>query len=266
MEQLTNPRELLKAAEKSRQANFLPPTRKPEQRLNDPDASWGRLSQVTLEEGTLAHNGLSGSSYETALPAIDQLRTRLMLHAGDKNIRKVGISSPMRGSGKTTIVGNLALSLSRRFDIRSLVFDFDLSKPDLIRKFGLEDKGPKFSALEYARRNFDTNCMRIGENVGLSVHSTPYEGTAELLASRKTRQFIETISADFEPDIMLFDMPPLLENDEGMAFLDVLDAVLIVARADDTTVAQIDLAERMVAERTQSLGVILNDCRFPNQP
>ncbi len=266
MEQLTNPRELLKAAEKTRQANFLPPTRKPEQHINDPDAAWGRLSQVTLDETTLAKNGLSGLSYETALQPIDQLRTRLMLHAADKQIRRIGLTSPTRQCGKTMVAGNLTLSLTRRFDIRSLVFDFDLSKPDLIRSFGLEDRGPKFSALEYSRRNFDTNCMRIGENVGLSVHSTPYEGTAEMLASRKTRQFIDTLQTDFDPDIMLFDMPPLLENDEGMALLDALDAVLIVVRADHTTVAQTDLAERMVAERTQSLGVVLNNCRFPDQP
>ncbi|MEM9433413.1 MAG: hypothetical protein AAGA12_05775 [Pseudomonadota bacterium] len=266
MEQLKNPRELLDAAERKRQTNQLAPTlsqAEPDARQDTPDNAWDRLSEITLDPLTIARNGLSGLSADEAQEPIDQLRTRLVLQMRDKGYRRIGLTSPTRGAGRTTVVGNLALSLSRRKDLRSLVFDFDLANPDLITRFGLEKVGPKFSALEYSRRNFATNCLRLGYNVGLSLHSNPADGSSELLASRKTRNLIDDITTDFDPDIMLFDMPPVLEGDAGLAMLDMLDAVLVVVRADQGTIRQADLAERLVSERCNCLGVILNECRFP---
>ncbi|MEL6210616.1 MAG: chromosome partitioning protein, partial [Pseudomonadota bacterium] len=64
------------------------------------------------------------------------------------------------------------------------------------------------------------------------------------------------------PTVMLFDLPPLLVNDDAMAFLGHVDCALIVAAAEKTTVKEIDRCERDVASQTFVLGVILNRCRY----
>jgi Mrp family chromosome partitioning ATPase len=60
---------------------------------------------------------------------------------------------------------------------------------------------------------------------------------------------------------MIFDLPPVLVSDDTRAFLKDVDCALIVARAGATSAAQIDTCEREVAEQTNVLGVVLNQCR-----
>ena len=44
-----------------------------------------------------------------------------------------------------------------------------------------------------------------------------------------------------------------------------VDCALILAEADRTTTAQIDLAERQVSELTNVMGVVLNKCRYATE-
>ena len=61
---------------------------------------------------------------------------------------------------------------------------------------------------------------------------------------------------------MLFDLPPILVSDETRAFMKLMDAVIIVAGAESSTVSQIDEVEREVAQYTNVAGIVLNKCRF----
>jgi protein-tyrosine kinase len=63
---------------------------------------------------------------------------------------------------------------------------------------------------------------------------------------------------------MIFDLPPLLVGDDTRSVLKDVDCALLVARSDVTTVAQIDTCEREIAEHTNMLGVVLNQCRDPD--
>jgi Mrp family chromosome partitioning ATPase len=61
---------------------------------------------------------------------------------------------------------------------------------------------------------------------------------------------------------MLFDMPPLLVNDDTIGFLRHVDCAMVVAAAEHTSVKEIDECERELASHTNVLGVVLNKCRF----
>ena len=69
------------------------------------------------------------------------------------------------------------------------------------------------------------------------------------------------IEGQFDPDIMIFDLPPMLVTDDARAFLKNVDCALIVARAEQTKISQLDVCEREVGEHTNVLGVVLNNCR-----
>ena len=54
-------------------------------------------------------------------------------------------------------------------------------------------------------------------------------------------------------------------SDETRGMLKNVDAVLIVAAAESTTVAHVDEVEREVAQYTNVAGIILNKCRFVDE-
>ncbi|MFY0693112.1 MAG: hypothetical protein JXR14_14460 [Paracoccaceae bacterium] len=262
MEQLKDPKSLIAATSFRHRPNMGLPARLAEVQPSKSFLAWTRLSEVYLDPRELRRQKVHGLEPESALPQVDILRTKTLNYMRAHGFRRLGIASPRRQCGKTTIAANLSLSFARQRDLRTMLFDLDLTNPGLAVRLGLQTRGPKFSALEYCRRDFDTLCLRAGHNLALSLATTPSESCAELLAARHTRDLLESIETDFEPDIMLFDMPALLDGDAGLAMLDLVDAVFIVARADQTTDQDLILSEQLLSERTNCIGTILNKCRF----
>jgi Mrp family chromosome partitioning ATPase len=82
------------------------------------------------------------------------------------------------------------------------------------------------------------------------------------MANSAMKRTIEDIEAAYSPDILMFDMPPMLVTDDNLAFFDKVDCALLVAAAESTTVQQVDICERDLATQTSLLGVILNKCRY----
>jgi len=54
----------------------------------------------------------------------------------------------------------------------------------------------------------------------------------------------------------------MLVSDDALAYLDQVDCALMVAAAEETTVAEIEKCGKDLAMRTQVLGVVLNKCRY----
>lgn len=230
--------------------------------LIDPAKSWARLTQTVLDPVTLSRQHILTQAPSTRSAPFDQLRTRILNHMRTKNYNRIAITAPTSGCGSSTLVANLALSFARQNDLRIVVLDLNLRNPQLIHIFGLVENGPRFSALVGARRNFDSSCLRVGDNLALSLNATAINDAAEHLVHAKTTALINQIERDFAPDLMLFDLPALRPMDDAIAGLSLADCALLVARADKSTVSDIDLAERTIAENTNCLGVVLNSCRF----
>jgi hypothetical protein len=55
----------------------------------------------------------------------------------------------------------------------------------------------------------------------------------------------------------------MLVSDDAMAFVGQVDAVLLIAAAETTSIRQIEACERDLASLTNVMGVILNKCRYP---
>ena len=233
---------------------------------NSSKAAWKRLTEVTLDEVALSRNLLVASKPCDAATPFDILRTRIVEKMQSNAQKRLAITAPTSGCGQTTLVGNLALSLARKQDLKTIVFDFNFRQPTLIRKFGLEEIGPRFSALSGTRRNFESTCLRIGNNLGLSLNNTRPSSPSELLGSQRTRDLIDQIEHDFQPDIMLFDFAPLLPYDDARSGLCLVDRVMLVAKADETKQAELDQAHSICAEHGKQAHIILNKSRFNTQP
>ncbi len=262
MEQIESPLELVQAARKRVRGKFQASGDPVIEEIETPGNVWNRLTEITLNTQNLRLNNLIADASDPKAVHINRLRTRCLRVMRQSGLRRLAITSPGPGCGTSTVAANLALSMARQSDLKVMLFDFDLRKPSLIHHFDLADEGPRFSALLHTRRNFEVTTLRVGKNLALSLNATPSDAPAELLASKRARDLLNDVQEDFNPDIMLFDLPPLLNVDDTLAALDCVDAALLVARADYSTIDEVDKAERLITEQTTCLGVILNQSRF----
>lgn len=193
--------------------------------------------------------------------AYDMLRTRMLQQAQANGWRRIAVISSHAGSGKTTTVGNLAFSLGRQTDLRTMVLDFDLRRATLARLLGQRLESGMADVLE-GRVRFSDHGLRYGDNVAFGLNAGRTANSAELLHSQRARSMIEAIEATYNPDYLLLDLPPLLAADDSYGLLKLVDCALLVVAAEETPMSQIDLAERQIAELTSVMGVVLNKCRI----
>lgn len=191
----------------------------------------------------------------------DIMRTKLLHQMHSNGWRRVAFASPDSGCGKTMIVLNLALSMARQSDLFTMAVELDMRRPAMARTLGLRTDY-QFSEVLAGRAAAADHLARVGPNLALATNHRAEPSAAELLASTGAGQALDRVEADFTPDVMLFDLPPLLMTDDAMAFMDQIDCVLLVAAAERTTMAEITRCAEDLAARCNFLGVILNKCRF----
>lgn len=193
--------------------------------------------------------------------AVDVLRTKMLQQMRQNEWRRVAITSPGSACGKTTVALNLAASMARQSELRTILIDLDMRRPALGKLLGIRDRDSFWNVVE-GQVTFAEQAVRLNDNVIVSVNCSPAPDPSELMASSAIKHLIDEIEATYAPDVMMFDMPPMLVNDDNLAFFDKIDCALLVAAAESTTVAQVDVCERDLATQTALLGVILNKCRY----
>ena len=176
------------------------------------------------------------------------------------NWTRLGITSPMPNSGKSTIACNLALGLGRQKEFRSMLFDLDLRDPSVAEFFAQEPEVGLSSVLD-GQEHFEDQAKRIGDNLIVSMADRPESDPARIMLSERTVDTLDDIQRAYQPDLMIFDLPSVLVNDDTRAFLKNVDCALIVSRANKTRYSQFDICEREIAEHTNVLGVVLNAYR-----
>lgn len=225
---------------------------------------WQDLAEVDLNARVLERNRIVAMHPGQSAASFDLMRTNLIRTLRSNNWSRVAITSPTQGCGKSTVALNLAFSLARMADTRVLLIEIDLRHPSILSILGLP-QGQNFSGMLASGQIDFGQIRRCGPSLAIAASSKPMESPAELLSATRTADMIDEIEAKLRPDVILFDMSPMLANDDAISFLDQVDCGLIVAAADETTVTEVDLCGKDLAKRTQVLGVVLNKCRFVDQ-
>lgn len=224
----------------------------------DPARSWAALAEVTLDPAQLARNGLfPRTSTDPVVAAFDILRTRTLLAMQDHGWRRIAITSPGHGCGKSLVAANLALSFARRPATRTLLLDLDLRRPALAPLFGLRETEPLSDMLTGARP-VQSHLLRVGQSLGLGLNGAAVEDPGALIQSPPFVSVIDSLGEALAPDVILFDLPPALVTDDVIALLPRVDAVLLVADGTRTTAAEVMSCERLFGGRVPLLGVVLN--------
>ncbi len=225
---------------------------------------WQDLPEVALDPRALERNRVIAHNPRQNAASFDLMRTNLIRTLRTNGWSRVAITSPTQGCGKSTVALNLAFSLARMSETRVLLIELDLRHPSMLSILGLE-QGQDFAGMLASGKLDYSHIRRVGPNLALALNSRPVASPAELLSAARTADMIDEIETKLRPDVILFDMSPMLANDDAIAFLDQVDCTLMIAAADETTITEVDRCGKDLAKRTQVLGVVLNKCRFMEQ-
>lgn len=222
---------------------------------------WQAIPPLAVSPILLERNHIATFSGGENSVQFDVMRTRLLQVMRANGWKRVAITSPGPGCGKSTVALNLAFSLGRQPALSTMLLEMDLRRPSLARMLGLRERH-HFARVIDGSEPLDQNAVRHGNNLAIATQSGPARHPAELMQSPSTAAALDAIEAEYDPAVMLCDLPPVFVSDDAMAVMGHMDAVLIIAAAETTTIKEIDRCEREVAAQTNVIGVILNKCRY----
>jgi Mrp family chromosome partitioning ATPase len=226
---------------------------------------WAAMTALVSDPKRMARNRIvTVDRSDPAHVGFDMLRTRTVKSLRQNNWTSLAITSPTPGCGKTTIALNLAFSLAKHRDLRTVLVDLDLRRPQVAQILGLK---PKYSMERFLRGECPVGqCfVRFGENLAIGASADHVPHAAELLQDQRTAHAINGLRQLLRPDIIIFDLPPMLVNDDFMGFLPNIDCAMLVVAAEASKLGEVDVCERELAEESKLLGVVLNKCRHQTE-
>lgn len=189
------------------------------------------------------------------------MRSSLRLVWGQQAPRVIGIISGHAREGRSTVTLQLARALveQRR---RAAILDADLRTVGMAPKLGMR---PKFGLLQVlsGECTLEEAMVPISGEVQLlpaKAHGELVPANADLLfQGPRFRECLEQLKE--QNDVVLIDMPPLLEFPDAAEMLQELEALVLVVngenrvRATETARACLDLLRHVDAKR---LGIVVN--------
>ena len=192
------------------------------------------------------------------------LRTRVLQSLRQNKWNSVAITSPTAGCGKTVVSLNLAFSLSNQKDCRTVLVDLDLRRPQVAKSVGLRNP-PSVEGFLKGQCDVSDVFLKLRDNLAVAATSRPVSYSAELLQNPDTARSIRNLKQALNPDVIVYDLPPMLSSDDVTSFLPNVDCVVIVAAAGMTSAKEVELCETYLSERSNVLGVVMNKCEIVSE-
>jgi exopolysaccharide/PEP-CTERM locus tyrosine autokinase len=221
-------------------------TTQPERRAADQTADAVTpltLLPIALDRGTLRAAGLLPPESDANMLARQyrKIKHPLIAQAMGRGVPRapkgylIMIASAMPGEGKSFTAVNLALSLALEKDIRVLLVDADVAKPQLSHVLGLEKEKGLLDALREPDLDVET-LVRATDVPTLSFLPAGIgsDEATELLSSSRMEQLAERFGESDERRIVVFDSPPLLQTTESPALARIAGQIVVVVRAEST--------------------------------
>ena len=220
------------------------------------------LDAATLErEHVLAPQaaGSSGSAYKL-------LRTQVLKRLDQLAANTLAVLSPTAATGKTLTAINLAIAIAAEHGRTALLVDLDLRNPTVHKRLGFEPALGVEECLAGDRPVGDAIVRVAGyERLALLPARGTVEHSSELLTCDRATRLVAELRARYSNRIILFDLPPVLQADDALAFSRTVQAGLMVVGEGRTQ--RDDLARSVELLRDLTLiGTVLNGSRERSAP
>lgn len=192
-----------------------------------------------------------------AAESFRSLRTSLHFSSLGRDKKVLLVTSAFPGEGKTTISGNLAVTLAQTGN-RVLLVGCDLRKPTLQEMFGGTDSGGLTEVLVGDAKVEDvikpTGLFQLDFLPSGAVPPNP----AELLDSERMKALIVELRDQY--DVIVLDAPPVLAVTDATILTALAEQVIWVMMVGGVSIkAARRVKEIMEASRAPLVGFVLND-------
>ena len=186
------------------------------------------------------------------------LRTNLQFSLSEKDCRIIGVTSSLRGEGKSTTSVNLAYTLAQTGK-RVLLVDGDMRLPTIAQK--LEMGGTPGLSNLLAGLSTDRSCLRKSKYFDnwyiLPAGDIP-PNPSELLGSERMHALLERYKDAF--DYILLDLPPVNIVVDALVISKWTDGIIVVVRQNYTARRALDACMYQVDKLgAKMLGFVMTD-------
>jgi len=193
-----------------------------------------------------------------AAEAYKLLRTNLLFALPEQECRIIGVTSSIRGEGKSTTSVNLAYTLAQTGK-RVLLIDGDMRLPTIAQKLEMSAT-PGLSNL-LAGLSAERNCLRKSKYFDnwyiLPAGDIP-PNPSELLGSERMHALLERYKDVF--DYILLDLPPVNIVVDALVITKWTDGVIVVVRQNYTDRRALDACMYQVEKLgAKMLGFVMTD-------
>jgi len=186
------------------------------------------------------------------------LRTRAAQRAKANGWTSIAVTAMRAGEGKSVTSINLALSLAAQPDQNVFLVDLDFHNHSVVKYLGLSGHAHLMDFVRGGRGLAEALVQVEGNGLYCLLNEEHIGDSSELLMSPEMTDLAKVFGS--MGGIVIYDLPPLLEADDFLAFSDRVDCALLVVSEGQTT--RHDM--RTAAERLKGrdlLGIVLNKSR-----
>jgi len=198
--------------------------------------------------------GVHGGPYK-------MLRTQVLRRLDKLNVNSLVVVGTATDTGKTLTAINLAIAIAADPGLTALLIDLDLRRPSIHRRLGLEPAVGIEDCLRHEQPLADA-MLRLGGYDRLVVLPARQRSldSSELLSTRHTDNTVMEMRNRYRDRILVFDLPPVLEADDALAFARHAQAALIVV-AEGRTRRDDLLRTIELLHDVPIIGTVLNGTR-----
>lgn len=195
----------------------------------------------------------------TAIEQYKLLRTNLSFTLPDDvKCPVIGVTSSMRGEGKSTTAINLAYVLAESGK-KVLLIDGDLRIPSIAKKMGLvSSPGLTDLLMGYEAQQMSSFKTTIIDNWYVIPSGDLPPNPSELLGSRRMESILGIMSEKF--DYIVVDLPPVNVVSDALAISSFITGMIVVIREDYTEKKELEACIRQLElSNVKILGSVFNE-------
>ena len=225
------------------------------------EVHYSATRRIEPSEKVLMHNRvIAGEVHDPRVEAYRQLRSQVLAKMKRHSWRSLALISAHENAGKTLTAINLAICISQEANQTVLLVDLDLRKPNVHTTLGIHiTKG----IVDHLMREepIENILLNPGYPRLVVLPGLPQgHYSSELLSSARMKAFMKDVTDRYPDRIIIFDLPPLLRNDDAMVFVPNVDACLFVVEDGVTSTEDIERSMQLLND-AQLLGTVLNKVR-----
>lgn len=161
------------------------------------------------------------------------------LKLGGPRLSRLGVTSALRGEGRTTIALAMAAVQAREFGRRALLVDADFENSSLSEMFGFAGE-PGLAEVTTGELSLDTAVREVADGVALLPAGVANKQRARSVRELLSTDLLDELAGRYE--VAVVDLPPLLGSTDGPLLAAHFQSALLVVRAHVTPLAQIEKA------------------------